>query len=263
MMDVAAVKGPSVLKHCFFPGWDPQNMIVWWFMGLCGGTAQNHLKKNMSVFCLTFLHLNTAHCRRSTEEFKTSDGVQLRNWREDLRVRMESTEVRVCRGTKTPIRETMKTVCVCVCILTAYMCFEVMFSELLWTWNYVCTFLYVGLYVLYVCGLHISSEINRQNKGWQCTFLQTTDTLTLYVWCVCVTRFCFFIFSFQIYVVATLCIWSVRFLTQRTLWSGFWKDNVLLLLPQTWLGKCLDVLLKSGFLNNGLSLLAAVSHRLG
>lgn len=131
MMDVAAVKGPSVLKHCFFPGWDPQNMIVWWFMGLCGGTAQNHLKKNMSVFCLTFLHLNTAHCRRSTEEFKTSDGVQLRNWREDLRVRMESTEVRVCRGTKTPIRETMKTVCVCVCVPTYSI--HVLWGHVFWT----------------------------------------------------------------------------------------------------------------------------------
>ena len=55
MMEVAAVKEPSVLKHCFGPGWDPQNMIVWWFMGLwrslrSGGTAQNHLKKKHVSF---------------------------------------------------------------------------------------------------------------------------------------------------------------------------------------------------------------------
>lgn len=181
MMDVAAVKGPSVLKHCFFPAWDPQNMIVWWFMGLCGGTAQNHLKKNMSVFCLTFLHLNTVHCRRSTEEFKTSDGVQLHNWREDLRVRMESTEVRVCRGTKTPVRETMN---VCVCVYTYSIHF--LWGHVFWTivnmkmciyvhgCVFVCTFLYVGLYIRYVWGLHVSSELNHQKKCWPCTFLQTT-----------------------------------------------------------------------------------------
>ena len=61
--------------------------------------------KHVSFFCLTFLHVNTTNCRRHTEEFKTSNKVQLHNRREGLCVRTQGTED-VKR--QTPVRETVK-----------------------------------------------------------------------------------------------------------------------------------------------------------